>query len=164
MSHIFISRSFNAAMWNIILTESLHTTLEYNTDASTCVRWLPPTYLVFLVMSKFTSYIRWNVIILYLIRNLLPLSLNLKAASTFFIFFIVASCQYIFPWNILSSTASFYVAGISIPNFIFFINLMDAMLITTFTRLRAGSTHYANAGSLLIFFSFAYHAISKRLI
>ena len=54
ISYIFIYKSFNSDMRNIILTDSLGTTLDYDMDAGTCLRWPPPTYLDFLGRSNFT--------------------------------------------------------------------------------------------------------------
>ena len=45
MWQIFISKSVNAAMRNIILIESLDKTLEYDMDTGTCMKWPPQAYL-----------------------------------------------------------------------------------------------------------------------
>ena len=128
MSHIFISKAFNAAMRNIILTESLDRTLEFEIYVGTCMRRPPPTYLDLLVRSNFTSNIRWYMIFLNPIDNLLPSSRNFKATSTFFIYFLVPSCQYVLIWVLSISTASSYVVEIEIPKSIFLLTLMDALM------------------------------------
>ena len=92
-------------MRNIIITESLDKNQEYYMDSGTWVRQTPPTYMDLLVRSKFTSNIRWHVIFLNCIGNLLLSSRNLKTALTFFIFFLVESCQYVLPFILSSSIA-----------------------------------------------------------
>ena len=52
MWQIFISKSVNAAMRNIILIESLDKTLEYDMDTGTCMKWPPQAYLDLLFWLK----------------------------------------------------------------------------------------------------------------
>ena len=151
MSYISISKSFNAAKRNIILTtESLDKTLEYDMDAGTYMRWSPPTYMNLLVRPKFKSNIRWHVILLNTIGNLLPLSRNLKATSTFVIYLLLESCRYLLPLILSISTVSLYVVGIPITNFIFFLTLMATFIIINFLCSRAGSI-YGNYRVITLF-------------
>ena len=114
--------------------------------------------------SNFTSKIIWNVIFLNTIGKLLPSSRKLKATSKFFISFLVASYQYVFTLILSISTASSYVAGIEIPNFVFFLTLMTNLLIIAFLDLRSDGTHHENAGYLSVLFAFSHSVISMGLV
>ena len=159
ISHVRISRSFNAAIVRAIRTESLDTTDEYVVEAGAVVVWPPSTSIALRLKfsPSLTSKIIWHLICWYPIgMSSLRFSNTLKAGCTFFIYFMIAYHHKVSPLSLSIRMASSTALGTRIPylwvlsQYLCIFKMMRSLFSHT------NFTHHTKAGSSHILFSTAY--------